>query len=145
MRFNYIKIPLLFLALFSCDDENVQQNVIPNVRFPTKVLYLNNPSMSKMRVPGTAIFINDIGYNGVWLYRFDQKTFYAYDGNCPHTLKSDCSRLSLETLQLNCGCDEAKFSLINGSSLNQNMTKIPLKPYRVVFSERLNTVNISSF
>lgn len=131
--------------LWACDQERIHQDILPEVRFPDRILYLNNPSLLNMRVSGSAMLIEGLGYNGVWLYRFDQKTFYAYDANCPHILRSECSRMTLDLMQLQCGCDEAKFSLLNGSSLDHNITKIPLKPYRAVYSPSQNAVRISSF
>ena len=127
--FEYPLLWVLIAVFFSCEQEEVDAPKIPSQNFTPVVLYLNNPEMRPLRSVAGGLRITNGGYNGLLVYRVSENSFRAYDGNCPHYPKTECSALKIDGLQAICDCDESAFNLITGESLNHNHTKTPLVGY----------------
>lgn len=130
-----ITLILCFTALLGCSKSDNSPNC--NFLFDTGVnltVNTNLPQFSQLQFNGNSVRVANQGNNGVWLYRLNSSTLYAWDAADPSHVPSACS--TLEELGSGdivvCGCEDAfQYSLATGLGLNGNTQSCTLQPYRV--------------
>lgn len=120
----YYILFLSFLFLISCNDDLVDNNkYLPNITVNFSV-DLNLPEANGLLiVGGYAIFQNE-GIRGVIVFNNGLNNYIAFDLACPHIPLQDCSAMTFNQgdLYMKCACDDEKFSKLDGSPLNPNIT-----------------------
>ena len=105
---------LFILSFFTCDKTEDYNDVLP-YRVVDFVANLTMPQYNALMIPGQYAETTDHGVNGVIIYNFNGN-FKAFDLACPHITPSACSKMFFDgSLFLNCPCDDAKFSIYDGS------------------------------
>lgn len=137
------KIFAVYLVLFSlanCTDSGNDNPILPNVAV-NQTVYLNNPSNNDLLFPGGYVLIPG-GIKGIVVYRGNGDLFYAFDLACPHLPPNDCTKMTVDGLNMICTCDDTKFALALGGA-PQSGTKYPAKEYKVV--KNGETLKITNF
>ncbi len=133
-------ILLLLGILSSCDRE--RQVPVPYVMVNYTV-YLNNPSNSNLRVPGSYLMLPNEGNQGIILYRRtlgENNDFIALDLTCTNEPLGACKVALDETeFYLVCPCCGSKFSVWDGL-VASGPAKWSLKEYAT--SMTISTVRI---
>jgi nitrite reductase/ring-hydroxylating ferredoxin subunit len=118
MKYLFLIFTLIFIS--SCKDDFVDNNkYLPNITVNFSV-DLNLPEANNLIiVGGYAIFPNE-GIRGVIVFNHGLDNYIALDLACPHIQLQECSTMTFdpEDLYLECGCDDEKFSKLDGSPLN---------------------------
>jgi len=130
-----ILIILTFL-LFACNaDDNGGANC--NFLFDAGVnltVDTNLPQFSQLQFPGNGVYVSGQGNNGIWLWRLNTPTLYAWDAADPSHQPSSCSTLE-DTGNgdiVSCGCeDNNQYSLATGQGFGENTQPCTLRLYRV--------------
>jgi Rieske Fe-S protein len=112
----YIFIILVIAGCFTtCDRE--RQVAVPYV-YVNYTVYLNNPSNSNLRVPGSYLMLPDEGNLGIILYRRtlgEIDDFIALDLTCTNEPLGNCKVAIDDTgFYLVCPCCGSKFSIWDG-------------------------------
>lgn len=129
-------IILLSLLSVACsnDDNNINNC---NFLFDAGVnleVNTNFPLYSQLQFPGNGVYVPNQGNNGVWLWRLNSSTLYAWDAADPSHVPSACSTLIESGTGdiVVCGCEDAnQYSLATGLGLDGNTQPCTLVPYRV--------------
>jgi Rieske Fe-S protein len=111
----FFSLALLLGGLNACDRE--KQVPIPYV-YVNYTVYLNNPSNSNLRVPGSYLILSKEGNLGIILYRKslgETNDFIALDLTCTNEPLGTCKVAIDETgFYLICPCCGSKFSVWDG-------------------------------
>ena len=77
---------------------------------------MNLPQYSDLQITGVYKETpSNIGIQGVIIYNFNG-TYKAFDLACPHKPVRSCSKMTFDgSLFLTCPCDDARFSIYDGS------------------------------
>jgi nitrite reductase/ring-hydroxylating ferredoxin subunit len=137
----WIVFPVLFLLLFSCQKERVNNNnpYLANYSFSIQV-NMSLPIYNNLQFTGNSIKVDEFGVGNRGIIIYNSGTgFYAFDGACPNQALSSCSTLELSGATATCPCDDAVYSLLDGRSPG---LQYPLKQYRAELSG--NTVIVSN-
>jgi nitrite reductase/ring-hydroxylating ferredoxin subunit len=121
---------LLILSLFSCDDTDDNNPFLPN--FPVNfTINLNLAEGSDIRFVGGYKTFEGInfGIKGVVVYHVTENNFVAFELACPHIELQDCSLMNVDFPFLICPCDDEKFQMIDGGSVNGLSSSA--RPYNV--------------
>ncbi len=117
---------MLFAA---CSENNVRNNnpFLPDYAF-SLIVDTNLPLYNNLQFAGRIMMINqpNAGIRGIILYN-SGSGYLAYDAACPNQYLADCSTLTLLGIEIICPCDDAKYSVFNGTSPG---LQYPLKQYR---------------
>jgi nitrite reductase/ring-hydroxylating ferredoxin subunit len=132
----YYIISLIFVLLSallvtpSCNKSEKQQGLIPTV-YVNFELYPN--SINPIPV-STWIYVNDQGYRGIIVYRYDQNTFLAYERTCPYDPEKECAVVEADESSITAvdSCCMSRFLLTDGSPFAGPAT-LPLKQYQTVY------------
>ena len=120
------------IEFFSCNDSG--ENPVPETTVNIS-LNINGAQYSALQSPGGFVYLTG-GVAGIFLYRFDSQTFYAYDRYCPcgnghrplvYDEKSRCL-LHSDTLR---DCN-SKYSVLLHGAVISGESKFPLKEYQTV-------------
>lgn len=129
-------IIILSLIVISCgSDDNINSNC--NFLFDASVnltVNTNLPQFNQLQFNSNAVYVANYGNNGIWLYRLNSSTLYAWDAADPSHAPGACSTLTDSGTGdiVVCGCDDAnQYSLSTGIGLNGNTQSCTLQPYRV--------------
>ncbi|WP_299120547.1 hypothetical protein [uncultured Winogradskyella sp.] len=131
------KLLLLFscVMIFTCDKNNDNSNC--NFLFNAGVnltVNTNLPQFNQLQFPGNGVYVSGQGNNGIWLWRLNSATLYAWDAADPSHQPAACSTLE-DTGQgdiVTCGCDDGnQYSLATGLVFGENTQPCTLQPYRV--------------
>lgn len=129
-------IIILSLIVISCgSDDNINSNC--NFLFDAGVnltVNTNLPQFNQLQFNGNGVYVANQGNNGVWLWRLNSSTLYAWDAADPSHAPAACSTLTDSGTGdiVVCGCDDAnKYSLSTGVGLDGNTQPCTLQPYRV--------------
>lgn len=129
-------IIILSLIVISCgSDDNINSNC--NFLFDAGVnltVNTNLPQFNQLQFNGNGVYVSNQGNNGVWLWRLNSSTLYAWDAADPSHAPAACSTLTDSGTGdiVVCGCDDAnQYSLSTGVGLNGNTQPCTLQPYRV--------------
>lgn len=135
----YFQILLLFFILISCNDDVIDNNTfLPNVGV-NFTINLNLSEGNRLINNGFETFENK-GVRGVIVFN-NGINYTAFDLACPHIPLQECSKMTFEQtdLSLNCPCDDEKFSKIDGSPLNPEITQAA-RSYIVTLNGNILTV-----
>lgn len=108
---------LSFLLVLSCESDGNNQfcDIVNN-----QTINLVNPEFINLQVPGGWAYANG-GPRGLILYNFGT-TYKAFSRECPHL--SCTSKLIVENdIKMVCPCDDAVFSIIDGSPQTDGATQ----------------------
>ncbi len=127
---------ILSIFIFACSgDDSDRSNC--NFLFDAGVnltVNTNLPQFSQLAFPQNGVYVANQGNNGIWLWRLNSTTLYAWDAADPSHAPSACSTLTDSGTGdiVVCGCDdENQYSLSTGSGLDGNTQPCTLQPYRV--------------
>lgn len=131
------KLVLIFsILVFTCSgDDNNRSNC--NFLFDAGVnltVNTNLPQFSQLQFPQNGVYVSNQGNNGIWLWRLNSATLYAWDAADPSHAPGTCSTLTDSGTGdvVVCGCDDAnQYSLSTGLGLDGNTQPCTLMPYRV--------------
>ncbi len=124
----------ILLLTCSGDDNN---NTNCNFLFDAGVnltVNINLPQFSQLEFPGNGVYVSGQGNNGIWLWRLNSSTLFAWDAADPSHVPSACSTLTDGDNDgiVTCGCDDGnQYFLSTGSGLEGNTQPCTLQPYRV--------------
>ena len=131
------KVLIIFLfLLFAC---NADDNNNPNCNFLIDAgvnitVNTNFPQFNQLQFPGNGVYVPNQGIGGVWLWRLNSSTLYAWDAADPSHPWSSCSTLE-ETGNgdiVSCTCDDGnQYSLATGQGFGENTQPCTLQLYRV--------------
>lgn len=128
-------IILSFIAISCVSDDNISSNC--NFLFDAGVnltVNTNLPQFNQLQFNNNGVYVANQGNNGVWLWRLNSSTLYAWDAADPSHAPGACSTLTDSGTGdiVVCGCDDAnQYSLSTGIGLNGNTQSCTLQPYRV--------------
>ena len=127
---------LLSILLFTCNsDDSARSNC--NFLFDAGVnltVNTNLPQFNQLQFPGNGVYVSGQGNNGIWLWRLNSSTLYAWEAADPSHAPAACSTLTDSGVGdiVVCGCDdENQYSLATGLGLEGNTQPCTLVPYRV--------------
>jgi hypothetical protein len=119
MKIQNILILILLLLFSNCKKNNNNKNPIPNIAFDITI-NIDLPSYNNLFGVGGWICI-DGGAKGIIIYRKSVDVFVAFDRQSPKDLNGDCVEPltpdSINFLQLNDYCSNAKFSMYDGAAI----------------------------
>jgi len=128
-------IIILSLIATSCNnDDNINSNcnflLDVNVNLSVNT---NLPQFNQLNFNSNAVYVSTQGNKGIWLYRLNSSTLYAWDAADPSLPPSDCSTLTLVSGDIvESGCENNnQYSLSTGLGFDGNTLPCTLKPYRV--------------
>lgn len=118
MKVRFILFLLLALVFASCHTNN--QNPVPNIPFDVTI-DMNLPTYDDLLGVGGYAYVN-AGSRGVIVYRRGIEDFVAFDRHSPADPSGSCGTPltpdSSNFLMLNDICNDAQFSLYDGSPIN---------------------------
>jgi nitrite reductase/ring-hydroxylating ferredoxin subunit len=123
---------VLFLASLSCEkDRQVNNNnpYLPNYSFEV-TLNMSFPQYAVLAFPSSAVYVNSAGagIRGLIVFNAGSGNYLAYDAACPNQALSDCSTMTISSINAKCACDDAEYSLFTGLAAGK---QYPMKAYRV--------------
>jgi hypothetical protein len=127
---------ILSLVLLSCSSDDANRSNC-NFLFNAGVnltVNTNLPQFNQLQFPSNGVYVSGQGNNGIWLWRLNSSTLYAWDAADPSHAPSACSTLTDSGTGdiVVCGCDdENQYSLATGFGFDGNTQPCTLKPYRV--------------
>ncbi len=130
-----ITLGLLTLLTCSSDTVNSNCNFLLDVGVNLTV-NTNLPQFSQLAFPSNGVYVAGQGNNGIWLWRVNSSTLFAWDAADPNHVPAACSTLTDTGNSgiVTCGCEDAnQYSLVNGQSFGENQQPCTLKAYRVEF------------
>ncbi|MFN3528617.1 MAG: hypothetical protein ACK417_01675 [Bacteroidia bacterium] len=141
MRTSIKVFALSLLLLLGCRSQT--GDFVPNVLVDV-FININLPSYQPLNVVGGLVFINDVGYRGIAVYRQSIDEFRAYDRACTYLPSEECHVIALDTSTnlLQCGCCDSRFSLDGFPA--RGPAAINLRNYRTLYSPTSNTLRITN-
>jgi len=134
-------LALLLLTLnIQCKSE---KDPIPYVYVDIRIS-LNTPDFYPLNAIGNSVFVTG-GYKGIVIFRKSIDEFLAFDRAC--TFDPDCERLELDdthTKLVHTNCCNSEYSLLLDGHPVHEPAKMPLKRYKVVYYEGLNSLEITN-
>ncbi len=123
---------LICLNFFSCGHE---ESPVPDLWVDFQV-NINNAEYSALQNPGGWVYISG-GYNGIFLYNFNNQTYYAYDRACTadigHApLVYDEKRHELHHADSTANCN-SRYSVLLHGAVTHGDAKYPLREYKVIY------------
>jgi nitrite reductase/ring-hydroxylating ferredoxin subunit len=132
-----IFVLLSLSAFLGCESDGNNQfcDIINN-----QTVNLANPEFNNLLVPAGWSYANG-GPKGTVVYNFNN-SFRAFSRECPNL---DCNnRMTVENdTRITCPCDDAEYSILDGSPINSEATKSVCE-FRVVEAGS-NSLNIINF
>ena len=109
-------VMVLVLGCGSGDDQNSTSNCFPALSV-SRVVDLSLPESLELNITGNSQIITG-GHRGIIVYNVNGSTFKAFDLRCPNNIDS-CEPMTLEGgIALRCSCDNATYSILNGSPVS---------------------------
>ena len=140
---NKLVFTILFLSLFSCNSNDIDdQSLLPN--FPVnETIFLNNPEYINLQVVGGWAYAQG-GISGIIIYHMSTNSYIAFERSAPHYTPQACSKMVVEnSMIMVCPCDDSEFNILNGAPLTDGV-KYAARQYRVVMVGN-NTLQITNF
>ncbi|WP_117882035.1 hypothetical protein [Aureibaculum luteum] len=127
---NIVVAFFLIFTLTNCTDSGVENNPYLGDIAVYHTVYLNNSTSINLQFVGGYI-VEPGGYKGIVVYRGTSDLYYAFDLACPNSPLGDCSKMTVDGLNMICSCDDSKYALALGGA-PQSGTRYGAKEYRVV-------------
>lgn len=105
--FILLLLPLLMNS--SCDKE--YESVVPYISFSYSI---NLTIHNEFDVPGTSVYIPNVGYGGIIVYCEIQGVHYAYDATCTNEVKQSCKVETDGSITGVCSCCGSQYILLGG-------------------------------
>ncbi len=139
----WLVIILCTAFIFGCSSDDIGNNdLLPNITV-NETLFLNNPEFINLQVIGGWAYARG-GIAGIIVYRTGSNHFIAFERSAPHIKPSSCSKMTVENgIIMNCACDDAQFSILDGSPMTEGV-KYSARQYRAFLSSD-NTLQITNF
>ncbi len=116
MKLFYILLVVLFFS--SCDGDETTNTYLPNTPV-NAYIDMNLPSYSPLLIQGNSIeTLRSAGGIEGFIILNTGVQYLVFDRACPHIPLQDCSRMNINYPFMVCSCDEEKFSVIDGSSVD---------------------------
>jgi hypothetical protein len=129
---NRILFVIISLFLVACN--KVNNNPVPNFPFDISI-DINLPSYNGLSGVGGWAYVAG-GSKGIIVYRRSMDEFVAFDRHSPADVNGTCSQPlypdTINFLQLNDDCNNAKFSLYDGSPISGS--DFGLRMYQTMFN-----------
>ncbi|WP_178990821.1 hypothetical protein [Winogradskyella schleiferi] len=128
-------ITLSCVVIFACSKNDINSNC--NFLFDAGVnltVNTNLPQFNQLIYNSNAVYVDGYGNAGIWLYRANSTTLYAWDAADPSHPLENCSVLTDSGIGdiVVCGCDDAnEYSLGTGYGFDGNTQPCTLQAYRV--------------
>ena len=124
-------ILVVAVLLSACAKNNGPQ--IPDV-YVNYTVPINDPSISVLNSPGSAVMVNGYGVAGLIIYRRSDNMYVAYDRCSSVNPQNKCAvTLDEPNLTVTDPCSGAKFSLYDGTPVKAPATQ-SLRQYQVFIS-----------
>jgi hypothetical protein len=140
MKIQNILILIMLLILTNCKKSS-NKNPIPNISFDISI-NIDLPSYYPLAGVGGWVCI-DGGAKGIIIYRKSTDIFVAFDRQSPKDIDGSCSQPltpdSVNFLQLNDFCSDAKFSMYDGAAISNS--EFGLRQYQTSWNG-INTLRI---
>ena len=142
---NIVKIAFIFCALFfGCKKKTAQDN-IPYQNVNT-VIYINDPLNFKLQVVGGWLYYNNIGVNGIIVYRkttINQNDFIALERTSTFLPNNPAARVKVEfdNFTLTDTISGSKWQIIDGSAI-KGPASLPLKTYNTNYDGNTGALTI---
>ncbi len=106
-----------FLLIFNCENNGTTQfcDIISN-----QTINLANPEFINLQVPAGWAYANG-GTKGIVIYRLGN-SFRAFSRECPHQTCAN-KMVVVNDIKLLCPCDDAEFSILDGSPQTAGVSK----------------------
>jgi len=137
-------IAVFFIFFLSCDSE--KDNPVPEI-YVNITVSLSDSRFSALQSPGGKVYITG-GYNGILLYNFDGRTFYAFDRACslnpkhaPLVFDEKTKCLCHQDTITNCN---SRFSVLLHGIVVSGQAKHALREYETITDNTGNTVRITN-
>ncbi|QCX37253.1 hypothetical protein FF125_01895 [Aureibaculum algae] len=127
---NIVVAFFLIFTLTNCTDSGTENNPYLGDVAVNQTVYLNNPSNNSLLFTGGYVEIPG-GIKGIVVYRGNSDLYYAFDLACPNSPPGDCSKMTVDGLNMICSCDDSKYALALGGS-PQSGSRYGAKEYKVV-------------
>ncbi|MDH3323818.1 MAG: hypothetical protein OEM04_12550 [Flavobacteriaceae bacterium] len=132
---------ILLLLTFSCSDSNDDpNNILPNIPV-NETIFLDLPQYIDLNHPGNYAYSGG-GISGIIIYRTLGSGYLAFERAAPHLRPQDCSQMKVNMPFMVCGCDDSKFSILDGSPQTDGVN-YPARQYRVTVNG--NTLQINNY
>lgn len=125
---------LFILSFYTCDKTEDYNDMLP-YHVVDFVVNMNLPQYSDLLIPGQSKETpENYGVKGILIYNFNGN-YKAFDLACPHLTLSACSKMFFDgSLFLNCPCDDARFSIYDGSPQTNGISNWAREYYVVKLS-----------
>lgn len=136
MKMKKLLLTLSCIVIFACnknDDDTTNCNFLFDANI-NLVVNTNLPQFLQLQFNDNKIYVSGYGNNGIWLYRANSTTLYAWDAADPSHQPTACSTLTDSGIGdiVVCGCnDENQYSLATGYPFGENTQPCTLQAYRV--------------
>ena len=127
-------------TLLSCTTDNIKRNpFLYEISFNHSI-NLNLPQYDNLNFAGGSMFVDYGGINGLLIFNLNGNDIFAWEASCSNHSLETCSKLEIEGLLANCGCDGFKYSLATGQLLEGDITsssQYPLLNYKAQKSGKI--------
>lgn len=144
MKFKKLLLVLTIGILAACsksDEVRYNNPYLADINVALQ-LDLSLPEYNDLQFPGSKWVTYNYGIKGISVYCLNPDTYIAFELTDPNHVPQNCSRLQLNGTEASCSCDDNKYNIITGQSV-QGQTEFTLKPYRAV--KVGNALEITSF
>lgn len=132
MKIQIILFLTLLLLVISCKKN--KQHPVPSIPFDITI-DITLPSYSELNGVGGYTYVSG-GSRGIIVYRRSTEEFVAFDRHSPEDKEGSCTQVlypdSTNFLELRDDCNEARFSLYDGSPISGS--EYGLRQYQTVFN-----------
>lgn len=126
----YLSVLLLVVVLVSCSKDSPKNSnpYLPNYSFSVNI-NTSLPLYQGLRTPVNPVFIDieNAGISGIIAMKVSDTDYRAWEAACPSQYPTSCSRMTIESTNAKCSCENYTYSLFTGVG-NGAYT---MKPYRV--------------
>ena len=117
----FIMYSTLFILCFSCKKDDISNGcvsqLLPSYSFDTgNTINLNLPQYSSLQFTGNSLFLPSYGVKGIYLYNTGS-SIVAFEASDPAHEPNDCSRMTLNGIELTCARENYKYQLLTGQQL----------------------------
>lgn len=137
-------LPLFLMGIIVACKKTTTLSVVPNqsVSFTANINY---PPYTNLQNVGGWVYVHNVGYDGIILYRSSPNTILAYDRGCPY----DCAtkKLAIDTVDrvggiiAECPVCYTVYNLPGGGTVASGPGTLALKQYYTTYYHPLLTVS----